>query len=80
MSTIDISDAVMEKLERMAATTLRSKDQLVTEALEHYLSYKAYAISRIEQGLAEAERGEFASEEDLDNLEASLMARIQDCA
>jgi predicted transcriptional regulator len=80
MTTIDIPDAMMEQFEQIAAVRQRSKSQLVTEALENYLSYEAYAISRIKQGLAEAERGEFVSEDELDQFEANLVARIQDRA
>jgi predicted transcriptional regulator len=65
MTTIDIPDTMMEQFEQIAAVRQRSKSQLVTEALENYLSYEAYARAHTLQGLAEAERGEFASEEEL---------------
>jgi RHH-type rel operon transcriptional repressor/antitoxin RelB len=50
------------KLERLTKATGRSKSFLTVEALTAYVEAEAWQVQDIEAGLAEADRGEFASE------------------
>ena len=67
MSTVTarISEETSRKLEALSKATSRSKSFLVAEALEGFLKEQAWQVSRIEQSLAQADAGEFASEADV---------------
>ncbi len=49
------------QLEKLTKATGRNKSALTVAALREYLESEAWQIQEIEEGLAEAERGEFAS-------------------
>lgn len=67
MSTVTarISDDALEKLNQLAKVTKRSKSFLVAEALDGYLAMQAWQVSEIEKSLAQAEKGEFASDKEV---------------
>jgi len=53
---------VAEKLQRLAKATARSRSFLVAEAIESYVRDQAWQINAIEEGIAAADRDEFATE------------------
>ena len=53
------------QLEALTKATGRTKSFLTVEALREYLAVQAWQVQDIKEGLAEADRGEFASEEDV---------------
>lgn len=74
--TIRLDDETLAKLDALAADTDRSRNWLAAKAIENYIELNAWQIARIKEGIAEADRGEFATEEELDAIEAELQARI----
>jgi RHH-type transcriptional regulator, rel operon repressor / antitoxin RelB len=60
-----IPSDVHEQLSELTRATGRSKSFLALEALQSYLSYQTWQLAEIQDGLAEAERGEFASDEEI---------------
>ncbi|MGO4175703.1 CopG family ribbon-helix-helix protein [Bosea sp. TAF32] len=74
--TIRLDDETLAKLDALAADTDRSRSWLATKAIEDYVALNAWQIARIKEGIAEADRGEFATEEELDAIEAKLQAMI----
>lgn len=54
--------SVYQQLEDLAKATARTKSFVTLEALSTYLNTQSWQVQDIEAGLAEAERGEFASE------------------
>lgn len=66
--TIRLDDATIEALDRLAEKTERSRSWLVTRAIEDFVALNAWQIEKIEAGIAAADRGEFASEDELDQL------------
>lgn len=64
--TIRLDDQMLAKLDALAADTDRSRSWLAAKAIEDYLARNAWQIARIKDGIAEADRGEFASEEEVE--------------
>ncbi len=54
--------AVYEKLEALANATARTKSFVTLEALSTYLEAQSWQVQDIQAGLAEAQRGDFASD------------------
>lgn len=61
--TIRLDDETLAKLDALAADTDRSRNWLATKAIENYIELNAWQIERIKEGIAQADRGEFATEE-----------------
>jgi predicted transcriptional regulator len=53
-----------KQLEHLAEATGRSKSFLTSKALEDYLKRESWQIAAIQKGVAAADRGEFADEEE----------------
>ena len=63
--TIRIPLNIKEQLSHLAEATHRSKSWLAAEALNRYLELNTWQVAEIQQGLQEAERKEFATEEEV---------------
>jgi predicted transcriptional regulator len=74
--TIRLDDETLAKLDALAADTDRSRNWLAARAIENYVELNSWQIARIKEGIAQADRGEFATEEELDAIEAEIQARI----
>jgi predicted transcriptional regulator len=74
--TIRLDDEMLAKLDALAADTDRSRSWIAARAIEDYVALNAWQIAHIKEGIAQADRGEFATEEELDAIEAELQARI----
>ncbi len=74
--TIRLDDEMLAKLDALAADTERSRNWLATKAIETYVELNAWQVEQIKAGLAEADRGEFVTEADLDAIEAEIQAKI----
>ena len=62
---VRVPDALYAQLEALAGATARTKSFLAIEALSRYLESQAWHIQDIQDGIAEADRGEFASSEEV---------------
>lgn len=71
---IHVDEALVAAYDALAAETSTPRDVLMREAVERYAVLQAAQIAHIKQGIAELDRGEHASEEELDALEAELEA------
>ena len=60
-----------QQLEDLARATERTKSYVTLEALSSYLATQGWQVQDIEAGLAEADRGEFASDAEV----AAVFAR-----
>lgn len=65
---------VYNKLEALAGATARTKSFVTLEALSTYLDGQSWQVQDIEAGLAEAERGEFASDTEVNAVFAKYGA------
>ena len=64
-ATIEIAADTKSRVEKLAADTNRSAQEIVTEAVEAYLEFEADYLRRVRRGLAEADGGEFAGEDEV---------------
>ena len=56
---------IATELKALTKATSRTKSFLTVEALREYLQVQAWHVQDIKGGLAEADRGEFASEDEV---------------
>lgn len=66
--TLRINNDTKDKLDKLAAATHRSKSFLAAEAINRYLEIEAWQIAEIEQAMTEADKGDFASDEQVTAL------------
>ena len=64
--TIRLDDEVLAKLDALAADTDRSRSWIAAKAIQDYVELNAWQIQRIREGIAEADRGEFATDEEVE--------------
>jgi predicted transcriptional regulator len=74
--TVSLDETTLDALDDLAKKTDRSLSQLASEAIQNYVDLNAWHIEKIREGIAAADRGDFASEEDLDRIEAKLRAKL----
>ena len=63
--TVRLEAAKRAELDELARATSRDRSFLVNEAIDAYLAVHRWQIARIEQGLRQAEAGEFAGEDEV---------------
>lgn len=56
------------RLDRLTKATGRTKSFLAVEALEAYISLQAWQIAEVKAGIEEADRGEFATDEEMNAI------------
>ena len=64
--TIRLESDLKERLEGLADATRRSKSFLAAEAIRDSVALNEWQVAEIQEAVAEADRGEFASEETVD--------------
>ena len=74
---IQIEPSMLGAIDELARKANQPRDVLVEEALRNFVHLRAWQVAKIEEGIAAADRGEFATEEELDAIEAELEARIR---
>ena len=65
---IHFDNETLAALDRLVEQTKRSRDWLVGRAVEEYLSLNESEITKIKGGIAAADRGDFASGEDMERI------------
>ena len=73
--TIRLDEATLGALDQLAAKTDRSRNWLVTKAIEDYVALNAWQIGKIEAGVAAAARGDFASDEEVARVRRKFSAK-----
>jgi len=69
---IAIEDNLLERFHRLALETHRPETDIVQEALSIYLNNDAQYVEVLRQRMEAADRGEFASDQQVENLFATL--------
>jgi len=62
------------ELERLSEATGRSQGWLVLDAVQRYLDTEGWQVQEIEQALAEADAGDFATDEEMEETFQELGA------
>ena len=68
--TLRLEDDIKARLDTLAGATQRSKSFLAAEAIRDYVELNEWQIQQTQQALAEADAGDFASDEDVAALAA----------
>ncbi|WLS05392.1 CopG family ribbon-helix-helix protein [Shinella oryzae] len=63
--TIRVPDEVADRLNQIAKKLDRSRSYMAAQAIEDFVSREEWQLAEIEAGIAEADRGEFASDDDV---------------
>lgn len=64
--TLRVPAELRDRLEALAKSTQRSKAYHGAEAIREYLEHQAWQIEEIQQGLKEADAGDFASDAEVE--------------
>ncbi|MCW1844217.1 CopG family ribbon-helix-helix protein [Prosthecomicrobium hirschii] len=59
--TVRVPDETAEKLDQLAEKLDRSRAYMAAQAIEDFVAREEWQLAEIEAGLAEADRGEFAT-------------------
>jgi predicted transcriptional regulator len=73
--TLRLDEATLEALDQLAEKTERSRSWLATKAIEDYVALNAWQIGKIEAGMAAADRGDFASDDDVKSVVGKYAAK-----
>jgi len=73
--TVRLDETTLAKLDQLAEKTDRSRSWLVTQAVYDYVALNAWHLEKIEAGIAAADRGDFASAEELTRVRAKFNTR-----
>jgi predicted transcriptional regulator len=73
--TLRLDEATLEALDRLAEKTERSRSWLANKAIEDYVALNAWQVGKIEAGIAAADRGDFASDEDVARVAGKYSAK-----
>jgi len=68
MITIQLDEDIEKRLSELAARTLRSKSLLAADAIREYVETADWKISEVKAALDEADRGDFANDDDVARL------------
>ncbi len=66
--TLRLEAKLKNKLDRLSKSMNRSRSFVAAQAIEEYVSVNEWQISEIKKGLAEADAGDFASEEEVQRV------------
>jgi len=66
--TVDLEEPVLEALDRVAEQRGRTRADLIAEAVRDYLETRCWQIEKIEAGIAAADWGDFASENEIEHI------------
>ncbi|OHC80658.1 MAG: hypothetical protein A3G73_01360, partial [Rhodospirillales bacterium RIFCSPLOWO2_12_FULL_67_15] len=63
--SVRIENDKLDEIDTLAKAQARSRNFIVTEAIERYLAEERRWIAKVKEGLAAAEAGDFASEREV---------------
>ncbi len=70
--TVRLDKAKRDELDALAHTVARDRSFLINEAIDAYLAIHRWQIAEIEDGLRQADAGEFATDAEVDAAYAAL--------
>ena len=73
-TTVEIRPELKMQLDHLAEEINRSESELANEAVTLYLAQQHRIIGRIQEGLAQAQRGEFVTDEEMEAFFARYTA------
>ncbi|TIL62967.1 MAG: ribbon-helix-helix protein, CopG family [Mesorhizobium sp.] len=73
--TVRVPDETATRLDQLAEKLDRSRSYVASQAIEDFVAREEWQLAEIEVGLAEAERGDFASDRDI----AAVVGNTSSC-
>ncbi|MGO9006130.1 MAG: CopG family ribbon-helix-helix protein [Beijerinckiaceae bacterium] len=73
--TVRLDEAMLSALDQLAEKTDRSRNWLVARAIEDFVALNAWQLGKIETGIAAADRGDFASDDELARIRTKFAPR-----
>ena len=70
--TVQLDEAVLQALDRLAEKTRRPRDWRVSRAIEDYVAVNSWQVERIEQGILAADQSDFASDDEVARVRAKF--------
>ena len=75
---VRVSDAArLRQLDALAEATGRSRNHIVNEALVRYIEEESWQLAKIEEGLRQADAGEFSTNEEVTASVGALIAEAR---
>lgn len=68
--SLRISEELSNKISELAIATGRTKSFVAVQALEDFVEREAWQVAEIRKSLAEADAGDFATEEEMQAIDA----------
>jgi predicted transcriptional regulator len=62
---ICIDSRLLARIDELSISTRRRRNALIKEALANYLDLQMWQVAEIRKGIAEADRGDFASDSEV---------------
>ena len=72
---VRLDDVTAGTLDRLAQKTGRAPNSLVAEAVQDYLALNSWQLETIESGIAAAERGDFATADEISRVRAKFLTQ-----
>jgi predicted transcriptional regulator len=70
-TSIRLPEEVLRALDALASVTARNRNYLITEAVKEFVARETWHVQRIQEGLRQAEAGEFVPEAEMEAFWAS---------
>lgn len=68
--SIQLPDELADRLKSLAEATGRTKNFLAVQALRNFIEQEGWQITEIKKAIAEADAGDFATDEEMQELNA----------
>ena len=75
--TLRLDAKLKRQLDRLSKSMNRSRSFVAAEAIQEYVSVNEWQINEIKKGLAEADAGDFASDEEMQQTIRRLTRRAR---
>ena len=70
--TVRLKEVVLQALGGLAEKTCRSRDWHVSQAIQDYVAVQSWQIERIEAGIAAADQGDIAADDEIARVRAKF--------
>ncbi|MGJ4858302.1 CopG family ribbon-helix-helix protein [Labrys sp. KB_33_2] len=71
--TVRLADETTDRLDRLAAKLDRSRSYVAARAIEDFVARESWQLAEIEAGLADANRGDFATDAEVETVLAKYL-------
>ena len=75
--TLRVDSKLKKKLDKLAKTTQRSRSFLAAEAIREFVSLNEWQIEETKKAIAEADAGNFATDEEVEEVFAKWTKRAR---